>query len=59
MVDVKDGKIVRIRPFHYDWKFKRITWDEAATIVAGEIRRIHKKYGHNAILMQGTATGSA
>ncbi len=21
-VDVKDGKIVRIRPFHYDWKYK-------------------------------------
>ena len=23
MVDVKDGKIVRIRPMHYDWKYKR------------------------------------
>ena len=23
MVDVKDGKIIRIRPFHYDWKYKR------------------------------------
>ena len=22
MVDVEDGKIVRIRPFHYDWKYK-------------------------------------
>lgn len=21
-VDVKDGKIIRIRPFHYDWKYK-------------------------------------
>ena len=20
-VDVKDGKVVRIRPFHYDWKY--------------------------------------
>ena len=20
-VDVKDGKIVRVRPFHYDWKY--------------------------------------
>jgi hypothetical protein len=20
MVDVKDGKIIRIRPMHYDWK---------------------------------------
>ena len=23
MVDVKDGKIVRIRPLHYDWKYDR------------------------------------
>ena len=23
MVDVKDGKIVRIRPMHYDWKYKK------------------------------------
>ena len=22
-VDVKDGKIVRIRPLHYDWKYSR------------------------------------
>lgn len=22
VVDVKDGKIVRIRPLHYDWKYK-------------------------------------
>jgi hypothetical protein len=21
-VDCKDGKIIRIRPFHYDWKYK-------------------------------------
>ena len=21
-VDVKDGKVVRVRPFHYDWKYK-------------------------------------
>ena len=23
MVDVKDGKIVRIRPMHYDWKYTK------------------------------------
>ena len=23
MVDVKDGKIVRIRPFHYDWRYSK------------------------------------
>ena len=22
-VDVKDGKIVRVRPLHYDWKYNR------------------------------------
>jgi len=25
-VDLKDGKIVRIRPFHYDWKYQREPW---------------------------------
>lgn len=118
MVDVKDGKIVRIRPFRYDWKYKdlpswkisrngkvleptrisrpspwslsykkrvyspnriryplkrvdwdpngernpqnrgkskyvRISWDEATTIIANEIRRIHETYGVYGILMQG------
>lgn len=23
VVDVKDGKIVRIRPLHYDWKYSQ------------------------------------
>ncbi len=23
VVDVKDGKAVRIRPFHYDWKYDK------------------------------------
>jgi molybdopterin guanine dinucleotide-containing S/N-oxide reductase-like protein len=25
-VDVKDGKIVRVRPFHFDWKYERQPW---------------------------------
>ncbi|MBW1768169.1 MAG: molybdopterin-dependent oxidoreductase [Deltaproteobacteria bacterium] len=25
-VDVKDGKIIRIRPFHFDWKYEREPW---------------------------------
>jgi anaerobic selenocysteine-containing dehydrogenase len=25
-VDLKDGKIVRIRPFHFDWKYDRKPW---------------------------------
>ena len=123
-VDVKDGRIVRIRPLHYDdkyteeeiglWKiekdgksisplmkaavapymvaykkrvyspnrikyplkrvdwdpngernpqnrgkskFKRISWDEAATIIADEIRRIGKQYGPYAILAHGDGHG--
>ncbi|MCX7911523.1 MAG: molybdopterin-dependent oxidoreductase [Dehalococcoidales bacterium] len=123
-VDVKDGKIVRIRPFHYDWKYdpesfrpwkvtrngktyrplfksvpgpyslaykkrayspnrikyplirvdwdpngernpqnrgkskyRRISWDEATTIIANEIRRIHKQYGPLAIMVQGDGHG--
>jgi trimethylamine-N-oxide reductase (cytochrome c) len=116
-VDVKDGKIVRIRPLHFDWKykpedmnpwkikargkvfepgmktllppftlaykkrvyspnrikyplkridwdprgernpqnrgesrFKRISWDEAAEIIASEIKRIRAEYGPCAVL---------
>ncbi len=123
-IDVKDGKIIRTRPFRYDWKYKpeefnawkieargktfnvpmksliapfglgykkrvyspnrimyplkrvdwdpagernpqnrgksgyvRISWDEAAEIVAGEIKRIHKKYGPYAILGQADGHG--
>ena len=124
MVDVKDGRIVRIRPMRYGWKYKkeevrqwrmskngksieptwkslpgpfslaykkrvysanriayplkrvdwdpdgernthnrgrskyvRISWDEASSIIAAEIERIHKTYGVHAILMQGDGHG--
>ena len=124
MIDVKDGKILRVRPFRFDWKydrskvrgwkfekngktlesawksmpspyslaykkrvyspnrikyplirvdwdpngernpqnrgkskFRRATWDEATTIIANEIRRVHAKYGVNSILMQGDGHG--
>jgi trimethylamine-N-oxide reductase (cytochrome c) len=124
VVDVKDGKAVRIRPFHYDWKYdkkkfnawkikrnsatleplmkalpgtfslaykkrtfspnrikyplirvdwdpngernpqnrgkskyKRISWEEATTIVANEVKRMHKKYGPLSILVQGDGHG--
>jgi molybdopterin guanine dinucleotide-containing S/N-oxide reductase-like protein len=33
-------------------KYKRISWDEAAEIIASEINRVHKKYGPLAILAQ-------
>jgi trimethylamine-N-oxide reductase (cytochrome c) len=124
MVDVKDGKIVRIRPFRYDWKYrredvpswkfekdgkslepnwkslpapfslaykkrvyspnrikypmmrvdwdpsgkrnthnrgkskyKRISWETATRLIESEIRRIHKQYGPNAIILQGDGHG--
>ena len=123
-VDVKNGKIIRIRPFHYDWKysraqfnpwkiqrdgktfgplmktlvapfsiaykkrvyspnrikyplkrvdwnpdgernpqnrgkskFKRISWDEATDIIAGEIKRVQKTYGPLAVLLQEDGHG--
>jgi len=123
-VDYKDGKIIRIRPFHFDWKYQkeqlnpwklevrgktlepslkslpspfslaykkrvlspnrikyplkrvdwnpngernpqnrgkskyeRITWDEAAEIIAGEIKRVNNTYGPMSILMQGDGHG--
>jgi trimethylamine-N-oxide reductase (cytochrome c) len=123
--DSKNGKLVRIRPFHYDWKypdhkvwtreargkvwtshlktllnpeiysykqrvynsgrilyplqrvdwepggdpakinpqnrgiskFKRISWDEAAEIVASELTRIQDKYGVEAVLPGLTGHG--
>jgi molybdopterin guanine dinucleotide-containing S/N-oxide reductase-like protein len=33
-------------------KYVRISWDEAATLVANELKRVHKKYGPFAILAQ-------
>jgi molybdopterin guanine dinucleotide-containing S/N-oxide reductase-like protein len=123
-VDVSNGKIVRIRPLHFDWKYDsrnfnswkiekngqvfeplmkstpspyslaykkrvyspnrikyplkrvdwdprgerntqnrgtskyvRISWDQAASLIAGEIKRIHKEYGPCGILVQGDGHG--
>ena len=118
-VDSRDGKVIRIRPLHYDWKYdkselnpwkfevrgktleplmksqpspfslaykkraqspnrikyplkrvdwdphgernpqnrgkskyRRISWDEAAALVSGEIKRVCEKYGPLAIMAQ-------
>ncbi len=123
-VDVKDDKIIRIRPLHYDWKYKpeefrpwkleargkvfeppmkrliapfgigykkrvyspnrilyplkrvdwnldgqrhpenrgksgyvRISWDEAAQIVASELKRVIGKYGPESVLLQAEGHG--
>jgi molybdopterin guanine dinucleotide-containing S/N-oxide reductase-like protein len=37
--------------------YVRISWDEAAEIVAGEIRRVRQKYGLSAILSQSDGHG--
>jgi len=29
-VDIKDGKIIRIRPFHFDWRYDRKPWSMKA-----------------------------
>ena len=38
-------------------KYERICWDEATTIIADEIRRIHKEYGPCGILAHGDGHG--
>jgi len=38
-------------------KYKRISWDEATSIIASEIKRIQQKYGYLGILAQGDGHG--
>ena len=38
-VDVKDGKIVRLRPFHYDWKYKAEEIGQWAIHARGKVFR--------------------
>lgn len=38
-------------------KFVRISWDEAAELIAQEIKRIHREYGPYSILVQGDGHG--
>jgi molybdopterin guanine dinucleotide-containing S/N-oxide reductase-like protein len=40
-------------------KFVRISWDKAASLIASEIKRIHKQYGPMAILAQGDGHGES
>jgi anaerobic selenocysteine-containing dehydrogenase len=124
VVDIKGGKIIRIRPLHFDWKYSqkdfgpwqmkargttfeptmktllppislaykkriyspnrilyplkradwdpkgkrntenrgksgyvRISWDEAATLIADELKRIKRQYGPEAVLSQSDGHG--
>ena len=34
-------------------KFKRISWDEATTLIANELKRVKKEYGPYAVLCTG------
>ncbi len=38
-------------------KFVRISWDECSTLIADELRRIHKKYGPLGVMLQGDGHG--
>ncbi len=38
-------------------KYRRASWDEATTVIANEIRRVHAKYGPLTILAQGDGHG--
>jgi molybdopterin guanine dinucleotide-containing S/N-oxide reductase-like protein len=38
-------------------KYKRISWDEATTLIADEVKRIRAKYGPYAIFLQGDGHG--
>ncbi len=38
-------------------KYRRISWDEATTLVANEVKRMHKTYGPLSILVQGDGHG--
>ncbi|MFQ5826853.1 MAG: molybdopterin-dependent oxidoreductase, partial [Dehalococcoidia bacterium] len=36
-------------------QFEKVSWDEALTIVAGEIKRVRETYGPEAIMLRGSA----
>jgi molybdopterin guanine dinucleotide-containing S/N-oxide reductase-like protein len=38
-------------------KYKRISWDEAATLVASELKRVHETYGPYGVLAQSDGHG--
>jgi molybdopterin guanine dinucleotide-containing S/N-oxide reductase-like protein len=40
-------------------KYKRISWDEATDLIAGEIKRVKAQYGGTAILLQGDGHGES
>jgi len=52
------GNIAKINPQNRGIsKYKRISWDEATDIIAGELTRIQNKYGYYAVLAQADGHG--
>ena len=49
MVDVKDGKIIRIRPMHYDWKYDREGHEPLEDASAGQDLRAQHEDPHPAV----------
>ena len=43
VTDVKDGKIIRIRPLHYDWKYKPEEFNPWKLEVRGTVFEPHMK----------------
>ena len=41
-VDVKDGKIIRIRPLHYDWKYTKEEINTAIIIIDDSTNAVEK-----------------
>ena len=40
-------------------KYERISWDEATSLVAAELKRVHEKYGPYSVYCQGEGHGEA
>ncbi len=49
MVDVKDGKIIRIRPLHYDWKYNQRRLQPLEDGGAGQHLRAQHEDPHPAV----------
>ena len=57
MVDVKDGKIIRIRPMHYEWKYTREQTQAVEDGSAGQ--HLRAQHEDPAAAVQPGATRSA
>ncbi len=42
-IDVYNGKVIRVRPFHYDWKYKMDGFNQSKLEVRGKVFKPHLK----------------